>query len=144
MSAQPADETRDGVRAPQPSTRPRGAAWTRLAVLVLLVLAAVAVASDLQSPARSAVTLAFLLLGPGLALADVLRVDDALQRLSLAIGASLAIDTLVAVGLLYVERYSYELAFGIVAAITALVLAAGTWQAVSRPAAGGPPERAIL
>ena len=60
-------------------------------------------------------TIAFLAVGPGLAIAGLLALRDPVEQISIAVGASFAIDTLVAISLLYLELYSYELAFGIVA-----------------------------
>ena len=108
-------------------------AWLQLAAVVLLVLASIAVAVDLESPLRTAVTIAFLAFAPGIAIAGLLALRDPVEQISIAVGASFAIDTLVAISLLYLELYSYELAFGIVAGITAAALAAGLLRAVRGP-----------
>lgn len=142
MSAQAAGQTRDTAPAPQPAGAPRGAIWP-LAVVVLLALSSGAVAFDLHSPARTAVTIAFLLVGPGLAVAELVHVRGAVEQVSLAIGASLAIDTLVAVGLMYLGSYSYELAFGIIAGLTALTLAACVLRDELGPDAEPPPGGAV-
>ena len=117
----------------------RSTAWLRLAVVVLLVLSSIAVALDLDSPLRTAVTIAFLAFGPGLAIAGLLALRDPVEQISIAIGASFAIETLVAITLFYLEVYSYELAFGIIAAITTTALAAGLLRAVRGPSLSEPP-----
>jgi hypothetical protein len=142
MSAQAAGPTRDAAPAPQPPAAPRGALWP-LAVVVLLALSSGAVAFDLDSPARTAVTIAFLLVGPGLALAELMHIRGVVEQISIAIGASLAVDTLVAVGLMYLGRYTYELAFGIIATLTALTLAACVLRAELAPDADPPPGGAV-
>jgi hypothetical protein len=58
---------------------------------------------------------------------------DPVQRFALVAAASLAVDVLVAVTLLYLAIYTYELAFAIVAAITAVALLAGRVRAPQAP-----------
>jgi uncharacterized membrane protein len=93
---------------------------------------------DWHSPVRVVLVLAFLLFCPGLALAELLDVRDSVQRLALATGASLALETLVGVALLYAGVYSAELAFAIVLALSAATLAAAVIRTVraSRPVRG--------
>ena len=79
---------------------------------------------DWRSPLRVALTFAFLLFGPGLAVAELLSVRDVAQRLALATGLSLAIETLVGLVLLYAGAYSAALTLAIVLALSAGVLAA--------------------
>jgi hypothetical protein len=119
------------------------AGWPRMIAVALLASAAAAgVASGWESPVRTAVVLAFLLVGPGLAIAELLHVDDLAEQLTLTVGASLAIDTLVSVGVLYLGVYTYELAFAIVLAITVATLGVGVLRALrspaSRPGRAGP------
>lgn len=84
-----------------------------------------AFATDLDGPFRTAAALGFLLFIPGLALAELLPVRGAAQRLAIATGASLGLETLIAVTLIYAGVYSAGLALAIVVGVTvAAVLAA--------------------
>ncbi len=90
-----------------------------LPALALMTFAAlVVVAADWHSPIRTAITLAFLLFVPGTALAELLDVGDALQRIAIAPAASLAIETLVATALLWAGIFSVGGATVAVCAIT--------------------------
>jgi hypothetical protein len=101
------------------------------AVILLIGGAAGAVfASGWQSPVRVVLVLGFLLFGPGLALGELLEVRDPVQRLAVATAASLALETIVAVALVYAGAYSPELVFGIVLGISAGVLAAAVIRTV--------------
>lgn len=73
---------------------------------------------DIHSPFRSLISLSFLLLAPGLAVARLLRLDDRLMQLSLALALSLALDALVATLLLYANAWSVESIFFILAYLT--------------------------
>jgi uncharacterized membrane protein len=100
-----------------------------LAVRSALILGTGAIAlallvADWRSPVRVALALAFLLFGPGLAVAELLSVPDIAQRLALATGLSLAVETLVGLALLYAGAYSGGLTFAIVLVLSAAVLAA--------------------
>jgi uncharacterized membrane protein len=94
------------------------------AILVLGGAAGIVFASGWHSPVRVVLTLGFLLFCPGLALAELLGVRDPVQRVAVATGASLALETLVGVALLYAGAYSAALAFMIVLALCAATLAA--------------------
>jgi uncharacterized membrane protein len=91
-----------------------------------------------HSPVRVVLVLAFLLFCPGLALGELLGVREPVQRLALATGASLALETLVGVALLYAGAYSAELAFAIVLGLSAATLAAALVRTLraSRPVPG--------
>jgi uncharacterized membrane protein len=78
-----------------------------------------------ESPLRVVAVLVFLLSGPGLAVADLLDVRDVAQRLAIATGFSLAVETLVGLALLYAGVFSAGLTFAIVLALSALLLALG-------------------
>jgi peptidoglycan/LPS O-acetylase OafA/YrhL len=123
---------------------PRAAAALRLLALALTAVAAMAaVATDWQSPARTALTIAFALFVPGLALAELLEIEDAMQRLAIATGASLAVETLVAVGLLYTGLFSADVACVVIFGLTCVTLLAaalrGLWRGPDRPDAGSRP-----
>jgi hypothetical protein len=128
------------VRIGEPESRPRGGASTdpdvRRVLLhsggILLVggAAAAVFAAGWHSPVRVVLALAFLLFCPGLALAELLDVREPVLQLALATGASLALETLVGVALLYAGVYSAELAFAVVLALSAAILAAAVVRAV--------------
>jgi hypothetical protein len=90
---------------------------------LLATVCTLAVVTGWTSPVRVVFSLGFLILAPGLALAELLELSDLAQRLTIAIGASLALDALVAMTLLYAGAYSARLAVGILAALTLTVLA---------------------
>lgn len=117
--------------------------WPQLtAIAVVGTLATIAVALDWDSPIRMGAVLLFLLFGPGLAIAVLLQIRDPFQQLALAPATSLALDTIVAVTLLYIQIYSYELAFAIVAAITAVALVLGVLRGPRASLAGSRSRRA--
>lgn len=99
---------------------------------------AIMIALDLDSPVRAVVALAFLGLGPGLAVVGLLQIRDPVQQVALAVAASFAIDTVVAVTLLYLEAYSVGLAFAIVAAFTAVALVLGALRGRTSPPSDPP------
>ncbi len=85
----------------RPHTAPSSARrWWRPVLVVGLGLAALVVPGTTAAPGvRVVVLLAFLVLGPGLALVGLLDIPDGWRELSLVIGVSLALD-LVVVGVL--------------------------------------------
>ena len=135
-----------GIGEPESRPRDRRSADAEVrrvllhSVGILLVggAAAAVFAIGWHSPVRVVLALAFLLFCPGLALAELLAVREPVQRLALATGASLALETLVGVALLYAGAYSAGLAFAIVLALSAAFLAAAVVRTVrtSRPVPG--------
>lgn len=93
-----------------------------LGIAIAAIATLVVVTADWDSPIRVALTFGFLLFGPGLALAELLEIDDPVQRLALATAASLAIETLVAVALLYSGLFRPDAAVAIVASLTCIAL----------------------
>jgi hypothetical protein len=108
------------------STRQRRAAS---AILGTGVAAGALIALGWTSPLRVVLALAFLLFGPGLAFAELLDLRDLTNRLVIAIGVSLGLDTVVSLGLLYAGAYSVGAAFAIVLAVSAAMLAASVRRA---------------
>jgi len=92
------------------------------AILLLTGGCVVSVAIGRSSPIRVVLSLSFLLFGPGLALAELLEINDLAQRIVIATAASLALETLIAVALVYGRAFSTQLAIGILAAFTVSVL----------------------
>jgi hypothetical protein len=85
---------------------------------VVGVACAATVATGWHSPVRVALAIGFLLFGPGLALAELLDVRDPFTRLAVATGASLAVDTIVALILVYAGAFSTLLALVLLLLVT--------------------------
>ena len=107
----PFGEDPDPTTAAQPSPAslgPLGGYWRIAVIGVLLVPTfALSAVSDVHSldAVRAAVTLAFMAMGPGMALMGLLRLDDLLLELSLALAVSLALDTIIAMALLLLNHW---------------------------------------
>jgi uncharacterized membrane protein len=112
----------------------RGAAADRAALIRVAAIAVVAIATllailgDWDSPVRVALALTFLLFGPGLALGELLEIDDLVQRLALATGASLAVEALVASALFYADAFSVGAVCAIVVGLTCMALLGAAWR----------------
>lgn len=115
-AAPPQDE---GPRSVRPAD-----ALRLLAIAMAAMAAMAAIAADWDSPLRVALTLALFFFVPGLALAELLEIGDPLQRLAIATSASLAIETLVAVALLYAGLFSAEAASAVIVGLTCAALLA--------------------
>jgi uncharacterized membrane protein len=103
----------------------------RAALILALTAGCIAsVASGWVSPVRVVLALGFLLLCPGLALAELLDVRDLAQRLAIAIAASLALDTLLSLLLVYAGAFSIPVIVSILAALTLTALCAALVRAV--------------
>lgn len=74
---------------------------------------------------RAIAALLFLLIGPGLACVRLLRLDDPLTELALAVAVSLALETIVATALLATGYWSAGAALAALVAITLAAVAAG-------------------
>ncbi|CAA9570966.1 MAG: hypothetical protein AVDCRST_MAG49-3609 [uncultured Thermomicrobiales bacterium] len=64
--------------------------------------------ADVESPVRSAVSLWFLIACPGMAVVRLIGVGETAVELTLAVALSLALDTLVAMVMLYAGMWSPE------------------------------------
>jgi peptidoglycan/LPS O-acetylase OafA/YrhL len=87
---------------------PLGGFW-RLAIVVALVAGTLALHGSSGStglgPLRATFTLLFLGFGPGLALMGIVRLDDLVLEISLAVALSLALDTIVATGMTMLHHW---------------------------------------
>jgi hypothetical protein len=108
---------------------PLGGYW-RLAVIGGLLVATLALQAlsgvGSLDAIRSGVTLAFMAAAPGMALMGLLRLDDLLLELSLALALSLVLETIIAMALLLLKHWvpSHGLiVLEVVAAIGALAQA---------------------
>ena len=104
-----------------------------LALLVATPVAAACYWTNWHSPVRVAIMLVFLLFLPGLAIAELAGVPDALERLVVALGASLALETLVAVAFLYAGLFTPGRVLSVVLVSTAMAAAVAAIR-VPRPA----------
>jgi uncharacterized membrane protein len=92
--------------------------WPAL-ILMLTAASAVLVLGGVDSTFRPVVTLAFLAICPGMALLPLVRIDEPLSELVLAIGLSVALDTIVAASTLYAGAWSPDGALVILVVISA-------------------------
>ena len=87
------------------------------------------------SPGRTLLVAVFLLLGPGLALAGLLRPEDPWQLLALAFGLSVVLDTVVALVLVYVTGWdpgaglAVLIAISVAGSLAQLARADEAWEA---------------
>ena len=109
-SGEGADQTSPAPPSP-PSPAPLGplGGYWRIAVIGVLlvptfVLGAVSDVHSLDA-IRAAVTLAFMAAGPGMALMGLLRLDDLLLELSLALALSLVLETIIAMAMLLLKHW---------------------------------------
>ncbi|MFS8203849.1 hypothetical protein ACLVWQ_34900 [Streptomyces sp. CWNU-52B] len=93
-----------------------GAATTVAGVGAVLALA------DISSPLRAPFALFFLLAAPGTAVAAALRGLDPFGRVLASLSAAVAVNLLVAQGMLAVHRWSVPGAIATVAALSSLIL----------------------
>lgn len=96
--------------------------------LILLVSAAVTAAatfSDALAPLRPYLVFWFMLVCPGMAYVRLFRIRDWMAEWVLAIGLSIAFDTLVSLALLYTHNWQPALGFIVLLAIT---LPGALWQ----------------
>jgi GT2 family glycosyltransferase len=100
----------------------RVVAWS-IATLLITVASVLAVVADWRSPVRTVLALVFLLFAPGLALTEMLAIREPAQRLALVAGASLGLDTVVALTLVYAHAFSINLALILLAGLTLAALA---------------------
>jgi uncharacterized membrane protein len=107
-----------------------------IATLALSVLAGAAYAADWQSPVRTALGVAFLFLAPGLAVVQLLAIEDQLLRIALVPGISIGIGTLVSVSLVYAGVFSSGLALALLEGFTLAALLAAVVRRVGLTSAG--------
>jgi hypothetical protein len=108
------------VSAEHRRVSPTEVAAERIAVAALAGGTALLALLDLHSPVRTLVTFAFLLVGPGLGLAHVIRISDRSSVLVVAVAISIAIDTLLAEGMAYANAWSPDAALAVLILIALL------------------------
>jgi len=121
-----------------------GRALTPIAVIALALAAVALVVADAGGVARHVVVLAFLLLGPGLAVVGLLRLGDPVAELGIGIAVSVVIDGFVAGASMYAGVWSPEgfliavAGIAIVCSAARLALQGGERAADGLAARGGP------
>jgi uncharacterized membrane protein len=93
-------------------------------IVIVTALAAASYAIDWRSPLRFAITLLFMLFIPGLALSELVPLPGHLERLVFALGTSIAIETLLAVLLVYTGMFTPGRVFAAVAGLAVAAAAA--------------------
>lgn len=88
------------------------------AVIGVALATAIAVYGELGATVQLPLVLLFLLLAPGMAIARLLRLNDALTELLIAVALSLALDTLVSLALLFAGVPSPDVALAGLLGIT--------------------------
>ena len=117
--------------------------WAKASSPVIIAIGAacwLAAVVDWRSPIRAMLALSFLLFGPGLVIAELLGIHELPLRVTVAFSASLAIDTLVALSLVYAGHFSAGVALALILVITAA--AAGAARFATRREPGLRPESA--
>jgi len=101
------DSTAPIPKPPVAPLGPLGGYWRIVLVGVLLVATVVlhAIGGESLAAVRGGVTLAFMAAGPGLAIMGLLRLDDLLLELSLALALSLVIETILAMAMLLLRHW---------------------------------------
>lgn len=102
---------------------PLGGYWRIIIIGVLefatIVLHMLSAAGSLDA-VRGGVTLAFMAAGPGMAMMGLLRLDDLLLELSLALALSLVIETILAMAMLILRWWQPSQALMILEVLAAL------------------------
>lgn len=99
--------------------------WTWPVIIVASALGTGLATFRDAAAARPALSLWFLLICPGMAFVRLLRLNDAIAQLTLAVALSLALDTIVAVAMLYAGLWSPK---GILSVVIALSLLGAALQ----------------
>ncbi|MEU1039732.1 hypothetical protein ACFYP4_28210 [Streptomyces sp. NPDC005551] len=117
-------KARSADRAARPEARPARDLPPLLAGAATAVggVGAVLALADIDSPLRAPFTLFFLLAAPSAAIAAALRGLPAFGRVLTSVAGAVAVDMLVAQGMLAVHRWSAPGGVAAVAAISCLIL----------------------
>jgi uncharacterized membrane protein len=100
--------------------RPRHTLLWPAILLAAALITAATVYLNTDTPVRGFVVFAFLLVAPGLAFIRLFHIQDWMVELVLSIGLSVSIDTIVALILLYTQKWFPLIGFGIILAITGI------------------------
>ncbi len=108
--------------------------WAWITIIVASSLGAgIVIFMDVVSAVRPLLTLWFLFVCPGMAFIGLLRLDDRLAELMLAIALSFALDAIVALAMLYGGAWSPKWGFIVLVCLSqsGVILQIGT--AMARP-----------
>lgn len=86
-------------------------------IIIMGSIASACVLLDVQSPLRAIVVLSFLLVCPGMAYIQLLKLHEIYAEWTLAIALSIALNILVSTVILYIGLWSIERIFLIMVAI---------------------------
>lgn len=119
---------------------PRTVAWPAI-IVVSALGAAVLTLADIASPVRPVIALWFLCVCPGMAFVRLLRLEEGLTELTLAIALSLAMNVIVAVVTLYTGLWSPQWGLVVLIGLSLLgvVLQIVTLRPNSQPGRAGEP-----
>jgi len=95
--------------------------WSRFWAAIIIVSAAgvdLVAFGHLDVPLRPVIAFWFLLVCPGMALVALLRLEDRLAEVLLAIGLSIGLDLIVAGTLVYAGAYSAEASLAVLSCIS--------------------------
>jgi len=95
--------------------------WPPIIGLSAAVVAAL-VYADIQTPVRPVVVLWFLFVCPGMAMLQLLRLDDQAMKLAIAVALSVAFDTIVAIGFVYAGWANFDAMFTVILNVTLVAL----------------------
>ena len=114
-----------GDPAERADARPSAAAgyWRVLTIMALEAASLLLRAGHNGRPASAlaaGVTLAYLAIGPGLAITGLLRLDDLILDLSLALALSLVLETLLATGMILIGHWKPTQELAVVEVLTVL------------------------
>ena len=87
--------------------------WAPILIIGLAAATDVVLAVNAPPPLRAAIILGFLLVGPGLGFVPLLRIRQTSVEITLVLALSLALDTLVAEGMVLAEFWSAGLALAV-------------------------------
>ncbi len=99
----------------------RAAKWTWPVMIVLSAVGiGLAVIQGWPAPARAALALWFLLICPGMAFVRLLQLDDKVREWTLAVALSLALDTGLALLMVYSRLWSPRLGLALLIGLSGL------------------------
>jgi hypothetical protein len=111
----------------------RSQPYTWSFVLVISAIAALlAVFGELVTPLRAVIVLWFLAVCPGMAIVRLLRLGEGWVEWTVAVALSLALDALVAAGMLFAGRWAPEAGLIILTGLTLLGVVLGLAQLSGR------------
>lgn len=106
-------------------------------IIFSVVVVAASMALDVEGPFRALISVWFLAVCPGAAWVRLVRIEDQAARWTIAIAASLSVELLVALGMVYTGWWSVGWGFAIVATVA---IVGAVWDLLRRDRARTPIE----